>query len=402
MLGEVEFIIAAEHATFFDPHVTYGMTAAFEPIHMSGIMPFGEIMRLSLLGNYERMSARRAYEIGLVSEIVPERASCIDAAAWAAERDRVAAARSRSKAPSAPSGRARELGQRQALRLGYAYVGLGHEPGLHRRGPEAVRVGHAHRLELAIASTIRSPRRDRRRRAVGLRPRRRQVAVRAPLPGRVARHRRRRPHQGRRRRLRLRAARACSRPIEVAEYLGLRPTWVDGTGVGGARGSSWSSTRRRRSPAGHAEVVVLAYGSTTRADLKRRRPPANLAFGSRGPGAVRRAVRAHADREVRDGRPGATCTSSAPRSSSWPRSRCRPAYNASLNPDAYYRDPDHRSTTCTSSPHDRRPAHDAALLHPVATAAARSCSPRRSGARDLRENAGVGARHRRGRLATPR
>jgi enoyl-CoA hydratase/carnithine racemase len=33
MLGEVEFIIAAEHATFFDPHVTYGMTAAFEPMH---------------------------------------------------------------------------------------------------------------------------------------------------------------------------------------------------------------------------------------------------------------------------------------------------------------------------------------------------------------------------------
>ena len=58
MLGEVEFIIAAEHATFFDPHVTYGMTAAFEPIHMRAIMPFPEIMRLSLLGNYERMSAR--------------------------------------------------------------------------------------------------------------------------------------------------------------------------------------------------------------------------------------------------------------------------------------------------------------------------------------------------------
>ena len=57
MLGEVEFIIAAEHATFFDPHVTYGMTAAFEPIHMSGVMPFGEIMRLSLLGNHERLSA---------------------------------------------------------------------------------------------------------------------------------------------------------------------------------------------------------------------------------------------------------------------------------------------------------------------------------------------------------
>ena len=36
--------------------------------------------------------------------------------------------------------------------------------------------------------------------------------------------------------------------------------------------------------AGHAETVVLVYGSTTRADLKtRRRGSANLSFGGRGP-----------------------------------------------------------------------------------------------------------------------
>ena len=123
MLGEVEFIIAAEHATFFDPHVTYGMTAAFEPIHMSGIMPFGEIMRLSLLGNYERLTARRAYEIGLVSEIAPKE-QLHERTAWAANA--IA-----SQPPLAIEGTvraiwgARELGHRQALRLGYAYVGLG-------------------------------------------------------------------------------------------------------------------------------------------------------------------------------------------------------------------------------------------------------------------------------------
>ncbi|MGQ0826279.1 MAG: enoyl-CoA hydratase/isomerase family protein [Actinomycetota bacterium] len=83
MLGEVEFVIAAEHATFFDPHVTYGMTACFEPMHMLQKMPFHEIMRLTLLGAHERMSARRAYEIGLVSEVVPKDA-LRDAAAWAA------------------------------------------------------------------------------------------------------------------------------------------------------------------------------------------------------------------------------------------------------------------------------------------------------------------------------
>jgi enoyl-CoA hydratase/carnithine racemase len=123
MLGEVEFIVAAEHATFFDPHVTYGMTAAFEPIHMSGIMPFGEIMRLSLLGNYERLSAARAYEIGLVSEITPKE--------QLHERTEWAANAIASQPPLAIEGTvraiwgARELGQRQALRLGYAYVGLG-------------------------------------------------------------------------------------------------------------------------------------------------------------------------------------------------------------------------------------------------------------------------------------
>jgi enoyl-CoA hydratase/carnithine racemase len=70
MLGEVEFIIASEDATFFDPHVTYGMTAVYEPLLMMRRMPYGEIARLTLMGNHERMSARRAYEIGLVSEVV--------------------------------------------------------------------------------------------------------------------------------------------------------------------------------------------------------------------------------------------------------------------------------------------------------------------------------------------
>lgn len=71
MLGEVEFIVASDDATFFDPHVTYGMTAVFEPLLMMRRMPFGEIARMTLMGNHERMSARRAHEIGLVSEVVP-------------------------------------------------------------------------------------------------------------------------------------------------------------------------------------------------------------------------------------------------------------------------------------------------------------------------------------------
>jgi enoyl-CoA hydratase/carnithine racemase len=123
MLGEVEFIIAAEHATFFDPHVTYGMTAAFEPIHMLQKMPFHEIMRLSLLGNHERLSAKRAHEIGLVSEIVAAD-KLHETAEWAAK---VIA----SQPPLAIQGTlraiwaAREMTRSQALSTAYAFVGLG-------------------------------------------------------------------------------------------------------------------------------------------------------------------------------------------------------------------------------------------------------------------------------------
>jgi enoyl-CoA hydratase/carnithine racemase len=83
ILGEADFIIAADHATFFDPHVTYGMVAAFEPIFLLHKMPFQEVVRMSLLGANERMSADRAYQVGLVSQVVPS-AELHDRTAWAA------------------------------------------------------------------------------------------------------------------------------------------------------------------------------------------------------------------------------------------------------------------------------------------------------------------------------
>ena len=59
MLGESDITIAAEHATFFDPHVTYGMVAGFETVHMLQKLPLGETLRIALLGATERMSAER-------------------------------------------------------------------------------------------------------------------------------------------------------------------------------------------------------------------------------------------------------------------------------------------------------------------------------------------------------
>ena len=135
MLGESEFIIAAESATFFDPHVTYGMTSAYEPIHLLQKMPFHEVMRMSLLGDRERLSAKRAYEIGLVSEIVPLE-QLGEAADWAA---RVIA----EQPPLAVQGTLRaiwtgqELTRSQALAMAFAYVSLGTNPASIQQGQKA-------------------------------------------------------------------------------------------------------------------------------------------------------------------------------------------------------------------------------------------------------------------------
>jgi enoyl-CoA hydratase/carnithine racemase len=83
ILGEVEFIVASDNATFFDPHVTHGMPCVFEPMYMLQRMPLGEIMRLSLLGRHERMTAARAHQIGLVQEVVAQ-ADLLESARWAA------------------------------------------------------------------------------------------------------------------------------------------------------------------------------------------------------------------------------------------------------------------------------------------------------------------------------
>ncbi|MGW1600218.1 thiolase C-terminal domain-containing protein [Streptomyces eurythermus] len=72
-------------------------------------------------------------------------------------------------------------------------------------------------------------------------------------------------------------------PVEVAEYLGLRPTWVDSTSVGGATWEVMAAHAADAIAAGHARAVLLVYGSTARADIKAGRRTGTLSFGARGP-----------------------------------------------------------------------------------------------------------------------
>jgi acetyl-CoA acetyltransferase len=127
-------------------------------------------------------------------------------------------------------------------------------------------------------------------------------------------------------------------PIEVGEYLGLTPRWVDSTSVGGATWEVMAAHATDAIARGHADVVLLTYGSTARSDLRKKLRTANLNWGSRGPlqweapfghtliSKYAMAARRHMHEY------GTTIEQLAEIAVS-------ARFNAGLNPDAYYRDP---------------------------------------------------------------
>jgi len=68
-LNEGDVVICSDDAQFFDPHVTYGMTAALEPIGLRWRIALPEVLRMALMGNDERIGAETALRISLVTEV---------------------------------------------------------------------------------------------------------------------------------------------------------------------------------------------------------------------------------------------------------------------------------------------------------------------------------------------
>ncbi len=123
MIAEADIVVAAEHATFFDPHVTYGMVAAFEPILLLRRMPFGEVLRMAITGAHERLSAATAQQLGLVSEVVAADElirSATSLAATIASQPTVAV-----QATIRTLWAARDMGGLQATDLGNLFLQLG-------------------------------------------------------------------------------------------------------------------------------------------------------------------------------------------------------------------------------------------------------------------------------------
>jgi enoyl-CoA hydratase/carnithine racemase len=125
-VNEADILICSDDATFFDPHVTYGLTAVLEPIGLAARVPLGEALRIALLGLDERMSAARAHTIGLVSEVTTREQL------W--PRADALARRIAAKPPRAIQGtvkaiwESRDVGRAEALRRGLMYTQIGNPP----------------------------------------------------------------------------------------------------------------------------------------------------------------------------------------------------------------------------------------------------------------------------------
>jgi enoyl-CoA hydratase/carnithine racemase len=92
-VADSDIAIAAEHATFFNPGVSIGQLAFVAPTTWTRWVPFPALMRMMLMGTRERLDARRALELGIVTEVV--------AGAGLAQRAREVAALIASNSPAA-------------------------------------------------------------------------------------------------------------------------------------------------------------------------------------------------------------------------------------------------------------------------------------------------------------
>ena len=69
-VADADIVIAASTATFVDPHVSIGQVAASEDIALMQKSPAEAVLRMALVGRHERISASRAFQLGILSQVV--------------------------------------------------------------------------------------------------------------------------------------------------------------------------------------------------------------------------------------------------------------------------------------------------------------------------------------------
>jgi enoyl-CoA hydratase len=85
-VADADIVIAASNAKFFDTHVSLGQAMSYEGVGLSHKMAFEPIMRMALVGSFERIPAERARQLGMVSQVVDPPEQVRDAAQELAEK----------------------------------------------------------------------------------------------------------------------------------------------------------------------------------------------------------------------------------------------------------------------------------------------------------------------------
>jgi E-phenylitaconyl-CoA hydratase len=75
-----DIVVASQNAAFMDTHVNVGMVGALENVGLAKRLPLGTALRMTLLGRRYRLSAQRAYELGLVDELAETPADALQIA----------------------------------------------------------------------------------------------------------------------------------------------------------------------------------------------------------------------------------------------------------------------------------------------------------------------------------
>jgi enoyl-CoA hydratase/carnithine racemase len=70
LITTADITIASETASLMDPHVSIGVTSGREGVRLARILPLPVAMRVILMGKHERLDAKRAYDLGIFTELV--------------------------------------------------------------------------------------------------------------------------------------------------------------------------------------------------------------------------------------------------------------------------------------------------------------------------------------------
>ena len=132
---DADIVVASNNAKFIDTHVNVGMVGALENIGLAKRLPLGSALRMTLCGKAYRMPAERAYQLGLVDELVePDQlmATAEEIAQQICANSPAAVSLSQQAVWSSV-----ELGYRDSLEYGWALLRMHWDHPDFKEGPKA-------------------------------------------------------------------------------------------------------------------------------------------------------------------------------------------------------------------------------------------------------------------------